>query len=148
MKTLLSLFILLLVGTQLHAQQPATSPDTVFTKATETKSDTIIINPVGDQVPEFPGGSDAFNKYLADSIRYPQGGEPPPGGKIFVNFVVRKDGSITNVKVIKGAEASPYFAKEAIRVFSQMPNWTPGKINGQPVSVSMTVPLRLEYDRR
>jgi protein TonB len=93
-------------------------------------------------MPEFPGGLEAFQKYLRDSIQYP-GIEKNKGihGTVYVSFVVGKDGTITNVKVIREVQGAPGLSAEAIRVISNMPKWTPGKFQGRPVRTEMTQPI-------
>jgi len=95
---------------------------------------------VVEQMPEFPGGDLALRKYLANSVKYPVVA-PENGiqGKVFVSFVVDRDGGISNVKVARGIDES--LDKEAMRVVKSMPKWIPGKQNGQPVRVSFTVPI-------
>ncbi|MBW8330841.1 MAG: energy transducer TonB [Prolixibacteraceae bacterium] len=95
---------------------------------------------VVEQMPEFPGGQLALRKYLANSIKYPViAQENGIQGKVFINFVVDKDGGISNVKVFRGVDAS--LDKEAMRVVRAMPKWIPGRQGGQPVRVSYTVPI-------
>ncbi len=93
-----------------------------------------------ETMPEFPG---SFNQYLIDNIKYPLA-EKKAGkqGTVYVSFVVEKDGTITNVRIKKGIEGAPGLSEEAIRVIKLMPNWTPGKLNGHPVRIEMTQPIR------
>jgi protein TonB len=92
-----------------------------------------------EEMPSYPD----FSKYLATNIKYPE--EERTNGKhgtVYVSFIVEKDGSITNVKIVKEVAGAPGFSKEAIRVIAAMPNWTPGKMNGRPVRVQMTQPIK------
>lgn len=92
-------------------------------------------------MPMFPG--DSLQAYLAKNIRYPQlEKEAGKEGNVYVQFTVEKDGSITNVHTVKGVTDAPAFAKEAERVIKQMPKWHPGIINGRPVRVLVTQPIR------
>ena len=80
--------------------------------------------------PEFIGGQAALMKFLSDNIRYPQVDiEMGNKGRVICTFVVEKDGSITDIKVVRGV--SPSIDKEAMRVISEMPNWKPGFQNGR-----------------
>jgi protein TonB len=86
------------------------------------------------------GGMSAFNQYLSKSIRYPeQARRMGIEGRVFVEFVVDKDGSITEVKAIKGIGGG--CDEEAVRVVQNAPKWTPGKQRGRPVKVRMVVPI-------
>lgn len=93
-----------------------------------------------DENPEFSGGMKAWTKYMERNLRYPdQAVEAQKQGKVFVSFVVEKDGSITDVKVIKGIGFG--FDEEAIRVIKKSPLWKPGKNKGIPVRVRYTMPI-------
>lgn len=93
-----------------------------------------------EQMPEFPGGDLALRKFLANSVKYPIiAQENGIQGKVFVNFIVDRNGSISSVKIARGVDAS--LDKEALRVVKSMPKWIPGKQGGQPVRVSFTVPI-------
>jgi len=92
---------------------------------------------------EFPGGQDSLNSYLRRNIKYPQvEKEEGKQGTVYISFVVRKDGSITDVKVMKEVPGAPGFTKEATRVIKAMPTWKPGKMNGRAVNTQMTIPIR------
>ena len=95
---------------------------------------------VVEQMPSFPGGQAALMQYLASNIKYPVVAEENGvQGRVIVQFVVGKDGSISQVKVVKSVD--PSLDKEAARVVSSMPKWVPGKQNGQAVNVKYTVPV-------
>ena len=95
---------------------------------------------VVEQMPEYPGGPSALFEYLAKNIRYPESAAKAGiQGRVIATFVVMKDGSISNVKVVKSV--SPELDGEALRVLSSMPNWTPGMQNGKAVNVKYTVPI-------
>jgi len=96
-----------------------------------------------EEMPQFPGGQEAFVKYLAKNIKYPlKEKEAKVEGKVFVTFIVEKDGTITNVKVLKGVPDGQGLDAEAVRVISSMPGWKPGKQNGRAVRVSMNQPIK------
>ncbi|MCH5176586.1 MAG: energy transducer TonB [Prevotellaceae bacterium] len=95
---------------------------------------------VVEQMPEFPGGYDALNAYLTKNIKYPAfAQENNIQGRVLVEFVVNKDGSVVDAKVVKSVDSS--VDKEALRVVSAMPRWTPGKQHGKPVRCKYTVPV-------
>ena len=106
---------------------------------TETVVEDIIHVSV-EVMPEFPGGTAALMKYLGSNIKYPTiSQEAGSQGKVIVQFVVDKDGAISNPEVVRGID--PYLDKEAIRVISSMPKWKPGVQNGKKVRVKYTVPV-------
>ena len=93
-----------------------------------------------EEMPEFPGGQLALRTFIAQSVKYPViAQENGIQGKVFVNFVVEKDGSIKNAKIFRGVD--PSLDKEALRVVNSLPKWKPGKQGGKPVRVSYTVPI-------
>ncbi|GAA4378820.1 hypothetical protein GCM10023186_15710 [Hymenobacter koreensis] len=93
-----------------------------------------------EQMPQFPGGMPGLHNYLVQNLKYPELAQRNQvEGKVFVNFVVRQDGSINDVKVQKGIGAG--CDEEAVRVIKAMPAWTPGKQNGRVVNVQYTVPV-------
>ena len=95
---------------------------------------------VVEEMPQFPGGPAALFEFLSKNIQYPKDAEKAKlEGRVIVTFVVKKDGSITDAKVVKSV--APSLDAEALRVINAMPNWTPGKQGGQPVNVKYTVPL-------
>ncbi len=96
---------------------------------------------VVENMPEFPNGGQAgLMQYLSKNIKYPTiSQEQGTQGRVTCQFVVNKDGSIVDVKVIRGVD--PYLDKEAIRVISSMPKWKPGMQRGKPVRVKYTVPV-------
>ncbi len=95
---------------------------------------------VVEQMPQFPGGDAELLKYLRGNIKYPRmASENNIEGKVFVSFVVKSDGSITNVKVLRGIGGG--CDEEAVRVVKSMPSWLPGKQGGRPVPVSFKLPV-------
>ena len=93
-----------------------------------------------EEMPDFPGGQLALRKFIATSIKYPViAQENGIQGKVFVNFVVGKDGSISGAKISRGVD--PSLDKEALRVVNSLPKWKPGKQGGKAVRVSYTVPI-------
>lgn len=95
---------------------------------------------VVEQMPSFPGGNDALMKFLSDNVKYPVvAQENGVQGRVVVSFVVEKDGSITDVKVVRSVD--PSLDKEAARVVKSMPHWIPGRQNGAAVRVKYNVPV-------
>ena len=95
---------------------------------------------VVEQQPEFPGGPTARMKWLSDHIMYPVVAvENNIEGRVIVKFIVRKDGSISDVKVVRPVD--PSLDKEAVRVVSSMPQWIPGRQNGHMVNVRYFMPV-------
>ena len=96
---------------------------------------------VVEQMPEFPnGGMAGLMQYLSKNIKYPTiAQENGTQGRVSVQFVVNRDGSIVDAKVLRGVD--PYLDKEAIRVISSMPKWKPGMQRGKAVRVKYTVPV-------
>ena len=93
-----------------------------------------------EQQPLFPGGPAALLKYLSENTKYPVvAQENGVQGRVTVQFVVEKDGSISDVHVLRGVD--PSLDKEAVRVVKSMPRWTPGKQNGITVRVNYRVPV-------
>lgn len=93
-----------------------------------------------EQQPLFPGGPAALMKYLSENTKYPVvAQENGVQGRVTVQFVVEKDGSISDVRVLRGVD--PSLDKEAVRVVKSMPRWTPGKQNGITVRVNYRVPV-------
>jgi len=95
---------------------------------------------VVESMPGFPGGDAARIKYLNENIKYPQmARESGIQGRVFVTFVVEKDGSVTDVRVLRGIGGG--CDEEAIRVIQNMPKWVPGKQRGKPVRVQFNMPI-------
>ncbi|MDY6371496.1 MAG: energy transducer TonB [Bacteroidales bacterium] len=104
----------------------------------EVAEETIFT--VVENDPEFPGGMDALYKYLAQNIKYPQlARDNNITGRVYVTFVVEKDGSIANPKVLRDIGGG--CGQEAIRVVKSMPKWTPGKQRGKAVRVQFNLPV-------
>ena len=99
---------------------------------------------VCENAPAFPGGTHAMYKYLADNIKYPDEAKAAgKQGRVMVQFVVRKDGSISDVSVAKSA-GNASLDKEAVRAVSSMPKWNPGTQGGKPVNVQYTIPVQFK----
>ena len=100
---------------------------------------------VVEQMPEFPGGDKEFHQFIADNVNYPaEAKEKGIRGIVYVNFIVEPDGSISDIRVLRGSGGG--CDEEAVRVVEYMPKFKPGMQNGETVRVSYTVPVifRLE----
>ncbi|MCK9450742.1 MAG: M56 family metallopeptidase [Bacteroidales bacterium] len=96
---------------------------------------------VVEEMPVYPGGASEMMNFLANNIQYPeQARRQKIQGRVFVNFVVEKDGAVSNVKILRGIGSG--CDEEAIRVVELMPKWKPGKQRGQAVRVSFNLPVK------
>lgn len=106
----------------------------------EPKPEVEKVFDVVEQMPSFPGGPSALLEWLSNNVKYPVvAQENGVQGRVVVSFVVERDGSITDVKVVRGVD--PSLDKEASRVVRAMPRWIPGKQNGSAVRVKYNVPV-------
>ena len=106
----------------------------------EPKPEVEKVFDVVEQMPSFPGGPSALMEWLSNNVKYPLvAQENGVQGRVVVSFVVERDGSITDVKVVRGVD--PSLDKEASRVVRAMPRWIPGKQNGSAVRVKYNVPV-------
>ena len=126
---------------------------TIVLTESDTKKDVKVVAPapqavvsddqtfsVVEQMPEYPGGMRAGLEFMARNLRYPtKAQEVGKQGRVIVQFVVRKDGSLSDFKVLRPVD--PWLDAEAIRVISTMPKWKPGMQDGKPVSVKFTLPV-------
>lgn len=100
---------------------------------------------VVEKMPEFPGGVQELLGFLSKTIKYPAEAEKAgTQGRVIATFVVRKDGSISDARVVKSVD--PLLDAEALRVINAMPAWIPGTQNGKPVNVKYTVPISFRLD--
>lgn len=122
-------------GAVLKAKEDIAAPEPPKHVVEETKIFTVV-----EQMPMYPGGDAALMGYLRDNIHYPTvAAENGVQGRVVVGFVVERDGSITDVKILRGVD--PSLDREAMRVVKSMPKWTPGKQNGSAVRVKYQVPV-------
>ena len=109
-------------------------------QATQEKAAEDDIVNVPEKLPEYPGGMSELMKYLSMNLRYPKEAQNKGiQGRVVVQFVVNKDGSISDANVLKTVD--PQLDAEALRVVNAMPNWTPGKNKGEPVNTRFTIPV-------
>ena len=98
-----------------------------------------------EEMPKFPGGEKALMDYVSNNVKYPEEAKNKNiAGRVFVSFVVEKDGSIGEVKVLRGIGGG--CDEEAVRVIKGMPKWKPGMQKGKPVRVSYQIPIYFKLD--
>lgn len=154
MKKLVLFLILLCIGIHAVPAQKLITPPKIVVKKTDRKNTRKKppkpIIPKEDEVflfveepPEFPGGEEALYKYLSENIRYPElAKEVGLTGRVIIRFVVDKDGSIKNAKIVKDIGGD--CGKEALRVVKDMPKWKPAKQGGKVVSVEYNIPINFQ----
>ena len=148
--TLPVLAFLLVANTKVAAQEAKAekedlAPTTVIRTVTVQKPDNDSVYQIVEEMPQFPGGEQAMMKYIAENVKYPEDAkEKNQSGRVFLSFVVEKDGRVDDVKVLKSVCES--VDKEAVRVVKAMPNWKPGKQKGKPVRVSYCLPITFKLN--
>ena len=107
------------------------------------KQDPDQVFTIVEQMPSFPGGTEAMMKYIRDVLVYPKADrDNGVSGSCYITFVVEKDGSISNVRVLRGISGAQACNEEAIRIVNTMPKWIPGKQNGVLVRVQYNIPVK------
>jgi TonB family protein len=120
------------IGNLLLVKKEAVTPKTL-----DTEEQIFFIV---EDMPEFPGGEPELRKFIANNIEYPAiAQEKGIQGRVYVTFVVDKNGEVANARIARGVD--PSLDKEALRVVNSLPKWTPGKQRGEAVNVSYTVPI-------
>ena len=120
------------------AKAQVTSTDTAKKGMNEEETFSVV-----EQEASFPGGQEAMYKFIANNLIYPRKArEEGTQGRVLVEFVVEKDGTLSNIKIIQ--TASPELDAEALRVISIMPTWEPGTIKGQPVRSRFRMPFNFQ----
>ena len=118
-----------------------TSSGDLHVKPTQPDNDSIY--QIVDQMPEYPGGVEAMMKYVAENVKYPEKAKDEEiSGRVFISFVIEKDGSVSNVEVKRGIGGG--CDEEAVRVIKSLPNWKPGIKDGKPVRVSYMMPINFK----
>jgi TonB family protein len=124
MKKTLSLLLSMVIISCLHIQA----------------QNTVEVYYVADEMPEFPGKEEAFKKYIAENVQYPEEARKKNiQGKVFVRFIVNENGLVENAEAV--VKVDELLDKEAIRIISNSPAWKPAKIKGKPVKVWYTAPI-------
>jgi protein TonB len=110
--------------------------------AAEEKKDSVGLSR-NEKLPAFKGGYEALMKFISRQKKYPRAAKKARvEGAVYVSFVVEKDGSVTDVKTIRGIH--PDCDAEAERVVKLLPNWEPGTLDGQPVRVRFSLPIKFK----
>ncbi|MGL2966271.1 energy transducer TonB [Flavobacterium sp. XGLA_31] len=128
-------------GTGTLTDPTAGTLGTTTTTGTEG-SDTVTISVVLDKQPQFPGGINKFYEYIADNIQKPEGDGNANSINVIMSFVVEKDGSMTDIKVLRSSDKE--LEKAAVKVLKSLKTkWVPGILNGQPVRTQYVQPIRV-----
>lgn len=129
------------LNVEVNSQTSVTAPTVVPKKAVEVEEETVEdIFTVVENNAEPEGGMEAFYKYLGKALKYPsQARRMGVEGKVYVQFVVEKDGTLTDIKIVKGIGAG--CDEEAERVVKEAKKWKPGKQRGRPVRQRMVIPI-------
>jgi periplasmic protein TonB len=134
------LFVFLFVGATSLSQE-------LVIESRTAKEDTNVVYQFVDEPAEFPGGMKAMKKYLKNKLVRP---ESVVNGKIagfcFLQFTVERDGSSTNLRIVRGVTDCPECDEEALRVIQNMPKWKPAKTNGEIVRYLYNLPIAFKPD--
>ena len=113
----------------------------------DMKPDKNGVYQIVEEMPSFPSGEPAMMEYIAKNIKYPQEARDKDiEGRVFIGMVIEKDGSVSNVRVLRGIGGG--CDEEAVRVISSMPKWKPGKVGGEPVPVSYMLPVNFKLQEK
>jgi TonB family protein len=135
MKTLKGLLLIMILGLVLHV--PVMGQD--ITEEKECFE--------AGQLPEFPGGIEKLKEFFADNISYPEEAKKEGiQGKVFISFTVNKKGEVVNTEVVQ--RVHPTLDEEALRVIESMPAWIPGKKDGNPANVRVSLPVEFNLDSK
>ena len=134
----------------LASGQQITMPLVSTEKSSVSNPDAIVQEPaftVVEKQPSFPGGEEARAKFMQANIKYPEEAKKKGiQGTVFVSFLVKADGSVTNVKIQRGIGGG--CDEESVRVVNLMPKWNPGLMKGKPVDVAFTLPIKFLLDSK
>jgi len=139
---ILALFLFIILNQSLFSQEKKKEDDVVPINIGEVEEvgEEEIFTMV-EEMPSFPGGEDSLYKYLGMNIRYPLAAKSNGiQGIVYVTFVISKNGSVKDVKLLRGIGGG--CDEEAIRVVQEMPNWNPGKQRGKNVNVQINMPIK------
>lgn len=133
----------IIVDAEIGEDDPNPEPPEVDLPEEEPVNETPIYNPGGAFGASFPGGEAALITYLAANIKYSETArELGISGKVYISFVVERDGSISSIEVERGLPGG--LSEEAVKVIRNMPRWKPATQNGVPVRVKMVVPINFK----
>jgi len=135
------LYVTLFSSIASYGQEIVPPPPTALEPPMEIMEDEVF--QIVEKQPEFPGGMEKMMQFISNSFQYPSiDMENGIEGRVYVSFVVEKDGSISTIKVLRGVTKT--IDAEAIRVINKMPNWTPGEQAGKTVRVKYVLPIRAQ----
>ena len=135
--------LLILLNTQCDNVKPNDGKQSAPATEVETIQDSI--HRVTEVMPQYPGGPNEMMRYIQENIKYPQSAKDNKiEGRVYVSFVVEKDGSITNAAVVRGIDKE--CDAEALRVVSSMPKWNPGQHKGEVVRTQFTIPIIYKFN--
>ena len=134
-------FIMLNLFTATVCVKAQTNADTTLTTIDTSNNKSTLKIAVIEIQPAYPGGEKALFEYLANNVKYPKTAlNNGIEGTVYVQFTINKDGSVTDVKALRGIGGG--CTEEALRLIKSMPNWTPGTQQGIPVKVKYTLPIK------
>ena len=132
---------------KLTEDQPAKPVEKSDMSKVDMKPDRNGVYQIVEEMPQFPGGETKLMEHIAKNLTYPQEARDKGiEGRVFVAMVIEKDGSVSNVKVLRGIGGG--CDEEAVRVISALPKWKPGKINGEPVRESYQIPINFKLTEK
>ncbi|MBL7952090.1 MAG: energy transducer TonB [Flavobacteriales bacterium] len=139
----LSLFVVAFAFAGVNAQNDAVPMDGPAPVVSAPQEPYTVV----EQMPEFPGGNAAMMTFLQKHLAYPADArDAGVQGRVILGFVVMADGSIADVKVLRGVAGAPSLDAEAVRVVKSMPRWNPGKQNGKAVDTKFNLPVSFKLD--
>ena len=134
-----------------NATESAITPKTADATENTAKNEDDEVYFIVPKMPEFPGGDSALRRFITENLRYPEEAKANGmSGKVFVQFVINKNGEVENPQIARGVE--PALNKEAIRVIQSLPKWKPGQNKSKwdnewrPVRVSFTIPVDFKLE--
>ena len=136
----------MVVGYAAYEDEVVEAKSIKLPKEEKKENEEQVIFQVVEEMPDFPGGMKECMKFLARNIKYPVlAQEAKIEGRVIVQFVVDRDGSVNDIKVVRSI--SPQLDAEAVRVIGLMPKWNPGKQRGKAVAVKYTMPIQFRLDK-
>ena len=136
----------MVVGYAAYEDEVVEAKSIKLPKEEKKENEEQVIFQVVEEMPNFPGGMNECMKFLARNIKYPVlAQEAKIEGRVIVQFVVDRDGSVNDIKVVRSI--SPQLDAEAVRVIGLMPKWNPGKQRGKAVAVKYTMPIQFRLDK-
>ena len=135
------------INFKLSDGQPAKPSKKADANKPDMKPDKNGVYQIVEEMPQFPSGETKMMEYIAKNINYPQEARDKGiEGRVFIGMVIEKDGSVSNVRVLRGIGGC--CDEEAVRVISSMPKWKPGKVGGEPVPVSYMLPVNFKLQEK